>query len=137
MQINTNAILSSTVVDRILKEAHVRVGCAIPLEYITHNEVVDRVYPAMEDMLIQLQTSVYQEDLSSVETLVVRTPKTWFDHFKQDHFPKWLLEKYPVKYNTETKTIDLTFSVRYPDFHPANKMPYVVVREIKYNHAPY
>jgi len=25
-------------------------------------------------------------------------PETWWDHFKKTHFPKWALEKWPVRY---------------------------------------
>ena len=136
MQIDTENMVSRNVVDRILKESHVRMQCKIPIESLQHHEVVDRIYPAMEEMLITLQASVYQEDFGPlIETLAIQTPKTWFDHFKQDHFPKWLLDRYPVEYVTETRSIDMAFSARYPTFQPAKRMPYVIVREVKVDHV--
>ena len=32
-------------------------------------------------------------------------PKTWWEHFKKDHMPKWFLAKFPVKFITTTKSI--------------------------------
>lgn len=31
-----------------------------------------------------------------------QTPKTWWQHFKKEVFPKWLLGKFPVEYDEET-----------------------------------
>lgn len=132
MNINTDNHLSVKAIDRILKASHLRVACTIPLERIQHHEVVHAVYPAMEEMLISLETVVYQEEVGNlVEAMSIRVPKTWFDHFKKDVFPKWLLDMFPVEYETHWKTVDLTFSARYPDFHPANRMECVIVREME------
>lgn len=32
-----------------------------------------------------------------------KKPSTWWQHFKEANFPKWLLEKFPVKYTIETQ----------------------------------
>ena len=32
-------------------------------------------------------------------------PATWWGHFKLKKFPKWLLKKFPVKYNTYLQTV--------------------------------
>jgi hypothetical protein len=36
-------------------------------------------------------------------------PKTWWQHFKKENFPNWLLKKYPVQYAYETKTETVLF----------------------------
>lgn len=42
-------------------------------------------------------------------------PATWFDHFKQDCFPSWLLRKFPAKF--KTKNIEIR------ECYPALKLP--------------
>lgn len=47
-------------------------------------------------LLIQLT-----QELNTIEVKqpkVISAPKTWWDHFKQDKFPKWLLKRFPAKY---------------------------------------
>ena len=57
-------------------------------------------------------------------------PTTWWDHFKRDHFPKWLLAKYPAKYTTESVTLDAR--AIYPDWNPPNGYtePRYIIREM-------
>lgn len=44
--------------------------------------------------------------------VTILTPKTAWEHFKQDHMPDWFTKKYPVKY-IEHK---VDFRVLYPDY---------------------
>ena len=41
--------------------------------------------------------------------ITFRYPKNWWEHFKKAKFPKWLLKKYPVEYDSRTKKV--TFKV--------------------------
>ena len=34
-------------------------------------------------------------------------PATWWDHWKQDHGPKWLVKRWPVEYKTITVTKEI------------------------------
>lgn len=43
---------------------------------------------------------------------ILRTPKTWWDHFKLECFPAWALALWPVDYNC----YDIRFDVLYPDY---------------------
>ncbi|AGR46842.1 hypothetical protein JL_173 [Bacillus phage JL] len=52
-------------------------------------------------------------------------PATWWQHFKESHYPKWALKKFPVKYRTLTETIG--FKALYDDIIPG-KNPAIQVR---------
>ncbi|AID50536.1 hypothetical protein [Bacillus phage CP-51] len=52
-------------------------------------------------------------------------PATWWQHFKESHFPSWALKKFPVKYKTLTETIG--FKALYNDIIPG-KNPAIHVR---------
>ena len=51
--------------------------------------------------------------------LTFKYPATWWQYFKQDKMPKWFLDKYPVKYQTEVKHKTVKFS-RYATYPKAN-----------------
>lgn len=56
-----------------------------------------------------------EEHLKTVEDYATfQTPKTWFQHFKNDHFPLWLLRKFPVKYHEEKIKVVLKVGAVYP-----------------------
>ena len=59
-------------------------------------------------------------------THAVTYPATWWQAFKRDYFPPWLLERFPVKWST----VKFTFRTLYPDFRPSvpNERFCVVVR---------
>lgn len=43
------------------------------------------------------------------ETDKISVPRTWWDHFKRDVFPDWLLFRYPPKYTDHIVTITSLF----------------------------
>ena len=48
-----------------------------------------------EDLFeVSLRGYLYGEHISTLE---VAYPATWWNHFKQDNFPKWLLKRHPVE----------------------------------------
>lgn len=47
------------------------------------------------DLVLTLTRRRATQDLGQVSFQV---PATWFQHFKESHFPKFLLKKFPVKY---------------------------------------
>jgi hypothetical protein len=51
------------------------------------------------------------------QPFVWTTPKTWWQMFKRDYFPKWLLEKYPIK----TDRHEVSVKTVYP--HLKTKLP--------------
>lgn len=46
-----------------------------------------------------------------------KVPNGWWQHFKQENFPAWLLRRYPVKYEffTETKTVQFDRTFVFPE----------------------
>lgn len=46
-----------------------------------------------------------------------KKPKTWWQHFKQENFPSWLLRRYPVEYSfqTEKKTVEFDRAFIFPE----------------------
>lgn len=51
-----------------------------------------------DDLVLTLKHEIYGEKAVKEFTY----PATWWDGFKLKFFPKWLLRKYPAKYNTVT-----------------------------------
>lgn len=50
-------------------------------------------------------------------TFYCKVPAGWWQHFKQENFPAWLLRKYPVKYVTfsDTKVVEINRKYLFPD----------------------
>jgi hypothetical protein len=97
-----------------------------------------------EDLLFGMQANVTavkgkrsSETKTDRDTVTKLFPKTWFDHFKQDCFPKWLLTKYPADYETvlveiaKHHTTITTVTRMCPHLHtdPSNKHIEFLVRE--------
>ena len=51
-----------------------------------------------DDIVLRVIQEVYGEHLGTLE---VKWPATWWQHFKQDVFPAWLLRRFPVRYAVE------------------------------------
>ena len=87
------------------------------------------------EMRARIVHHVYQEQVG-VYYYSVQWPDTWVDHFKQDvvtkwgKFGTWLLDRYPIQYNS--KTVQLDVQAMYPDFVPINGYGQVnyIVREM-------
>jgi len=79
-------------------------------------------------MLARMTAYVYAEDLGTYMR-EYSYPSNWFEHLKQDHFPKWFTDRYPVKYTT--KVIKLTGKAMYPNHRPPQgyDKPYYILRE--------
>lgn len=58
-------------------------------------------------------------------------PATWWDHFKQDVFPEFLLKRYPAQYTTDSVRLDI--KAMYPDYQPIHgyNQPYYHIREVE------
>ena len=57
-------------------------------------------------LVLKLTSHVY------IGKKVIKTteiPINWFEHFKQDKFPVWLLNKFPVKYEEHTFELSAIF----------------------------
>jgi len=56
-----------------------------------------------------VQEVSYPESKTSEETREEKVPASWWDHLKQDHFPEWLKQRWPVRF----RTIVYTHTTRY------------------------
>jgi len=70
--------------------------------------------PIYKMIEVSIRKSIMAEE-KPVEEKVIEYPRDWWQHFKKDCFPKWLLKKYPVK----TRKHTLKVRAVYPDFKPA------------------
>lgn len=51
-----------------------------------------------DEIAVHVTQAVYGEDLG---TLAIKTPQTWWDMWKEQHAPQWLLRRWPVWYETK------------------------------------
>ncbi len=84
------------------------------------------VRQAFGQYLVIFQREMYGEKVQKCVTVEfsAKQPKTWWQHFKQENFPAWLLRKFPVQYSfqTEKKTVEFdrtfVFPEAYREGHP-------------------
>jgi len=57
------------------------------------------------EMVAQMDAFVLKDEKS----LTVKVPATWWDHFKDDHYPKWLQKVFPVRYEIKRFLASKTF----------------------------
>ncbi len=68
-----------------------------------------------DEFYYQLEAELLTQELDHrTEGVVFEIPKTWFEHFKKECFPNWLLKKFPVKYNIEKREIEYKVEAYYP-----------------------
>lgn len=84
-----------------------------------------RIYTinAMQELAIQIRKFIWKERLGTEE---LEIPATWWDHFKEEHFPDWLLERFPPKYVKFSYKFDLL----YPDIVVDRSKSTTVLRHI-------
>lgn len=58
------------------------------------------------DLTMELQKEFIEPDVKKIN-IEISTPKTWFQHFKKDNFPKWLLKNFLL--NIEQKLFAIKF----------------------------
>lgn len=102
----------------------------IPMELVEEMAGVgnfDQLRVYMLDMAnqlaIQVRKYIWKEHLGTEE---IEIPNTWWDHFKQDYFPEWLLERFPVKYIKFKYEFDLL----YPGIVADRSKGFTVIRHI-------
>jgi len=70
------------------------------------------------DVLVyQLSTHILAEEVENrTKTICFKYPKSWWQMFKQQYFPKWLLKKFPVKTKKDTRLVTFKKYATYPKF---------------------
>lgn len=117
-----NATLN--VRDRRLDRQQFNIQHTLPPESIRYN--IDNFYG---ESLARMTAYVYSESLGRY-IHEWKYPSSWWQHFKRDHFPKWLLDRYPVQYTTNTIVLD--GQAMYPNYRPPRGFnePFYMIREI-------
>lgn len=49
------------------------------------------------------------------ETTSYKTPLTWFDHLRAEHFPRFLAIKWPIRWNTMEIPVTIKIGAVYPE----------------------
>lgn len=114
-------VLPMTDIDSVrLEQFRVGIRRAIPWatlrESFTLYEEQDAV---LQSMILAVQAYVLAEEIDNRSKRVkfsVSLPKDWWQHFKYDKFPHWLLRKFPVKYEEywQVKTVKFRRLATYP-----------------------
>lgn len=78
--------------------------------------------PGIEGWVYEISTQLLATKLADdtyTAYFYYKTPSTWFQMFKKSHYPKWLLNKYPVKYTNHKSRRTIKFT-RYETYPMAN-----------------
>jgi hypothetical protein len=87
----------------------------------------------LREGILKMKAYVLSEDIESkTKTLEFKYPKTWWQHFKYDNFPQFLLDIFPVEYETEVKKCQFTAKAFYPNAKFTTHLGNPVVKVIAY-----
>lgn len=106
----TGPQFTQVVLERLRQRTEVRLSDHF-LDITPYTEKM-MMQEAVDGLVVGLEMDILAEP---PRRHIIRTPKTWWDHFKESHFPKWTLEHWPVEYNC----YDIRLDVMYPGFKPA------------------
>jgi len=75
----------------------------------------------LNGMKLQLREEIWTERLQDTAhelKFEVSYPATWWQHFKQMHFPKWLLKRFKIQWKTVSQIQKIQFirSAAFPEF---------------------
>lgn len=85
-------------------------------------------------LVFQLRAEVMAEKLEDrTQMITFKVPKSWWQHFKQEKFPKWLLRKFPVKLSLCVKFVTFKHYATYPELplvFPKDKIGEIVYKDV-------
>ena len=77
------------------------------------------VRQAFGQYMVRIQREMFGDKVKKDVMVIftIKHPKTWWQHFKQDNFPAWLLRRFPVQYaiHTENKTVEFDRTFVFPN----------------------
>ncbi|MCK4359788.1 MAG: hypothetical protein KAW92_13815 [Candidatus Cloacimonetes bacterium] len=84
-------------------------------------------------LVFQLRAEVMAEKLEDRTQMVTfKVPKSWWQRFKQEWFPKRLLKKFPIKLESYTKFVTFEHYATYPELplaFPKDKIGKIVYKD--------
>ena len=64
---------------------------------------------------LAIMFSVPEEPLKTVSEIAkCEVPKTWIDHLRNDHFPRFLIRKFPIKFKVIEIPVEIEVGAVYP-----------------------
>ena len=106
--------------------------------YALHSAQLDKIQSEL-DIVYRLSVELVNEVLNPTNDHIINLkyeyskPTSWWQHFKESHFPGWLKIIFPVRYkrykHTVEKKIHVDVKAAYPKFNtifPPNERPYVI-----------
>lgn len=68
------------------------------------------------EMAFRLSAMIPAEKLrDETHTVTFQSPKTWWQHFKKQYVPAWLLKRFPVKYQIQQRNFEVKTYALYPE----------------------
>ena len=79
---------------------------------------VDKYYDYLyQGLRYKIRTMVPAESMKEdTHTVSVEYPDGWWNAFKSQYLPDWILKMYPVKYVTKSDTVTFTAYMLYPKY---------------------
>lgn len=114
----TNEFLSMVQIELELAQLNLK---HLVTTRVAHDIVLNNGTSYLNDMTQQIvldfQSMVLQQKVVDKKVGVeFWTPRTWWDMFKETHFPKWLLKRYPINKASHRKYAYFEEFARYPEF---------------------
>ena len=106
----SQAVEGGKVERLLLKKIEIGVSKRMPGVYFQDVEWETHIDHAANDVVFQLRAFLYGREsvVESDEIDHLSFPATWFEQFKGQYFPRWLLKRWPVvqkKYSYHRKVI--------------------------------
>ena len=81
-------------------------------------------------LCVDLKAKIFAEELQNTSRIVeFHYFATWKDHFKAQHFPAWLIKRFPIKMKTRKKKVTFQRFASYPQLPLAMRIGRVVMKE--------
>lgn len=115
----------SYVKTRILKQIKAKYTFRQELyQFELNSHTIPNIYNQCDFIVGEVTRMVYHEELGTKEVIAkaqLFVPETWWDHFKQDVMPKWMLPYFKeINYKCESVETKSVFDVKmaFPDYVP-------------------
>lgn len=66
----------------------------------------------------------YGEHKEEMHSVSFKSPLNWWEHFKRDCLPTWILSRFPVKYKTDIAEVRFSRAFEFPDAYRENREPF-------------
>lgn len=81
------------------------------------------------DIVIRVEKEFFGHRRNDIVKVEFYTPKSWWQHLKEDCFPKFILNKLPVKYKKTIKKVELNRTWDFPDIPNIEQTVNFIVRD--------